>query len=303
MKQRIALAGSGLALACGLTLGTMGTAMASEPAECRGVFATVADVTVDQNGVGTIGLVDVKGGEHVDTLTLIADNGTMYHIPTLSPWQSWSDLSADLASSDGFDRTQPVVAGDRIAVSLDEPLRPGEEAVASRVMTVIPQRHAHRHMLGVVARVEGDTATIVDRNGEEVAMTLRTGLEVEPGKYVIMVANCEGNEVQLRAVEAHRVGDMIERLKGFMNQASNQGDLDRASGLLEQAHERHMNVLQGIQSKLQDRNREQLAASVGQAIENEQSCYQEAVQLRDRMQEQVRNSGSEGGGDTQSGKD
>ncbi len=302
MKQRIAMAGSALALAGGLTLGSMSPAMAGESAECRGLFATVENITVDEWGVGTMSLVNVKGSEGVETLTLVADNGTLYHMPTFAPWQCWGDLSADLAASGDPDRTQPVVAGDRIAVSLDEPFVAGEEAVASKVMTVIPGRHMHRHQLGVVARVEGDSVTIVDREGEQIEMTLRSGLDVEPGQFVVMVANREGNEVQLRAMEAHRAGDMIERFKGYMYQALGQDDLDRASGLLEQAHERHMNLLQGMQSKLQDRNQERLAAAVGQAIDNEQSCYQEAVQLRDRIQEQARTSGRDGREGSQTGK-
>jgi hypothetical protein len=302
MKQRIVLVITTLVLACGLMLGSMGIAMADESAECRGLFATVDNVTIDENGFGTIGLVNVKCIEGVDTLTLITDNETLYHIPTLTPWQSWADLSADLAASEGFDRTQPVVAGDRIAVSLVEPFTPSEDAVASKVMVIIPGKKMHRHQLGVVAKVEGNTATIVNKDGEQFVVALRNGLDVEPGQFVVMVANRFSNEVQFRAVAAHQVGQLMERFERYMNQASNQGDVDQASGLLEQAHERHMNVLEGMQNKLQDQNQEQLAAAVGQAIDDEQSCYQEAVQLREQIKEQVRESGWDGRQASQSGK-
>ncbi len=301
MKQRIALGVTTLALAGGLTLGNMSIAMASEPPECRGLFATVENVTVDENGVGTIGLVDVRCADGVNTLILIADNETLYHVSALSGWQSWDALSEELAAGEACDRTQPVVAGDRIAVSLDGPLGSSEDAVASKVMTVIPGRHTHRHQLGVVARVEGDTATIVDRNGDQVKMTLRAGLEVEQGQLVVMVANQVRSEVQLQAVQAHRVGDVMNRFERYMTQASNQGDFDQASGLMEQAHERHMNLLQGMQAKLQDRNQEQLAAAVGEAIDNEQSCYQHAVQTREQLRDQARESGWSDQGPAQSG--
>ena len=302
MKQRILLVVATLVLACGLMLGTMGVALADESAECRGLFATVDGVTIDENGFGTIDLVNVKCVEGVDTLTLITDNDTLYHIPTLAPWQSWADLSADLAASDDFDRTQPVVAGDRIAVSLVEPFTSSEDAVASKVMVIIPGKKMYRHQLGVVAKVEGDTATIIDKDGEQVMVTLRNGLDVEPGQFVVMVTNRFSNEVHFRAVQAHQVGQLMERFQRYMNQASNQDDLDEANGLLEQAHERHMNVLEGMQNRLQDQNQEQLEEAVGQAIENEQSCYQECVQLREQIQNQVRESGWDGHQESQSGK-
>ena len=302
MKQRIVLVITTLVLACGLMLGTMGTAMADESTECRGLFATVDNVTIDENGLGTIGLVNVKCIEGVDTLTLITNNETLYHIPTLSPWQSWADVSADLAAAEGFDRTEPVVAGDRIAVSLVEPYTSSEDAVASKVMIILPGKKMHRHQLGVVAKVQGDTATVVGKNGEQFTVTLRNGLDVEPGQFMVMVTNRLSNEVHFRAVAAHQVGQLMERFQRYMNKASNQGELDEADGLLEQAHERHMNVLEGMQNRLQDQNQEQLAAAVGQAIDHEQSCYQEAVRLREQIQNQVRESGWDGRQESQSGK-
>jgi hypothetical protein len=289
--KRIILVITTLALACGLMLGTMGSAMASttEGGEGRGLFGTVEGVAIGDNatGTGVITLSNVKPSstaEGAATVEIAVTDNTVYHIPTVTiapAWQKWTDLTAD---------SQGLVEGaNRVAILLTEPASDG---IAQKVM-VVPAKGLHRyqHQSGVVARVEGDTATIAKRNGEEIKVTLGEGVELEAGQVVVLVTDKTTGEVQFRAVHAYRWEHMVQRFEGYLNGALNQGDFDKATQVMEQAHERHMDNLEALQKRLQQRNRTQAAESVGKAMQYAEARYAEAVQLRAQIQQRVQELG------------
>jgi hypothetical protein len=287
--KRIILVITTLALACGLMLGTMGTAMASttQSGEGRGLFGTVAGVDISDNGTGVITLSNVKpqsAAEDATTVEVAVTSSTLYHIPTVTivpRWQTWGQLTTE---SRGL-----VEDVNRVAILLTDP---ASDLIAQKVM-IIPAKGLHRyhHQLGVVAKVEGDTATIAKRNGEEIAVTLGEGVDLEAGQVVVLVTDKTTGEVQLRAVHAYRWEHMVQRFEGYLNGALNQADFDKATALIQQAHKRHMENLEALQDRLEERHRVQAAESVGKAMEYAEGRYAEMVQLRDQIQERIREMG------------
>jgi hypothetical protein len=287
--KRIILVITTLALACGLMLGSIGSVMASttQSGEGRGLFGTVEGVDISDNGTGVITLSNVKpqsATEDATTVEVAVTSSTLYHIPTVTivpKWQTWAGLT---------DNSQVLVENaNRVAILLTDP---ASDRIAQKVM-IIPAKGLHRyhHQLGVVARVEGDTATIANRNGEEIAMALGEGVELEAGQVVVLVTDKTTGEVQLRAVHAYRWEHMVQRFEGYLNGALNQADFDKATALMEQAHERHMDNLEALQNRLEERNRVQAAEAVGNAMQYAEARYAEALQLREQIRERIRQAG------------
>ncbi|MDM7999852.1 MAG: hypothetical protein QUS33_07610 [Dehalococcoidia bacterium] len=288
MKKTI-IAIATLVLACGLMLGTMGMAMASTPqaGEGRGLFGTVEGVNISDNGTGVITLSNVKplsSTENATTVEIAVTGATLYHIPTVTivpKWQTWEQLTAE---SRGL-----VEKANRVAILLTAP---ASDRIAQKVM-IVPAKglYRYRHQLGVVSSVEGDTATITKRNGEQVTVTLGEGVQLEAGQVVILITEKGTGEVQFRAVHAYRWEHMVQRFEGYLNGALDQDDFEKATRVMEQAHERHMDNLEALQNRLQERNRVRAAEMVGKAMEYAEARYAEAVQLRERIQQQVQDAG------------
>lgn len=287
--KKIVMVLTALALACGLMLGTMGSAMASttQNGEGRGLFGTVVGVDISDDGTGVITLSNVKplsATENATTVEIKVTDNTVYHIPTVTiapKWQTWQQLT---------DNSQVLVEGaKRVAILLAEP---AADRIAQKIM-IVPAKglYCYRHKLGVVAKVEGDTATITNKKGEEIAVTLGEGVEVEVGQVVILVTDKTTGEVQLRALHAYRWENMVQRFEGYLNGALNQGDFDKATALMQQAHERHMNTLEGIQTRLEQHNRSKAAEAVGKAMQYAEARYAEALQLREQIQNRVQQGG------------
>jgi hypothetical protein len=289
--KKIILVITTLALACGLMLGTIGMAMASttQSGEGRGLFGTVEAVDISDNGTGAITLSNVKplsATENATTAEIAVTDNTVYHIPTVTiapKWQTWGQLTSE---------SQDLVKdANRVAILLTEP---ATDLTAQKVM-IVPAKglYRYRHQLGVVAKVEGDTATIAKRNGEEIAVTLGEGVELEAGQVVILVTEKGTGEVQLRAVHAYRWERMVQRFEGYLNGSLNQADFDNATAKLQQAHEKHINTLEALQTRLQERNRLQAAEAVGKAMEYAEARYAETLQLREQIRERVQQVGWE----------
>jgi hypothetical protein len=260
-------------LAAGLVLGTAGIASADEGEGSRGVFGKVDSVEIDADGIGTINLVD---GDPID---LNAD--TTYHIPTfVPPWQTWAELAE---TEDG----QLYVEGaTRVAVLLAEP---AADRIALKVM-VIPDEPVRSHMVGVVVTVEGDTVTLVNKAGKEITITLPEGVEVVEGEFVTLVGKRFAGEARLRAMAAHTINQLTNRLQNHMEAAQGQDDFDHVGAVLERAQERHAEVLDGIKNRLEEQNQVHTRAveAIQDAIDNAQSNYEEALQKREEIREQVR---------------
>ena len=289
--KKVILVLTTLALACGLMLGTMGSAMASttQAGEGRGLFGTVESVDISDNGTGVITLSNVKPvstTENATTMEIAVTGTTVYHIPTVTivpKWQTWAGLT---------DNSQVLVeAANRVAILLTYP---ASNRIAQKVM-IVPAKglYRYRHQLGTVAKIEGDTATIAKRNGEEVTVTLGEGVELEVGQVVVLVTEKGTGEVQLRAVHAYRWEHMVQRFEGYLNGSLNQADFDNATAKLQQAHEKHTNTLEALQTRLEERNRLQAAEAVGKALQYAEARYAEALQLREQIRERVQQVGWE----------
>ena len=287
--KRIILVITTLALACGLMLGTKGSVMASttQNGEGRGLFGTVESVDISDNGTGVITLSNVKplsATENATTVEIAVTDNTVYHIPTVTiapKWQTWEGLT---------DNSQVLVENaNRVAILLAEP---AGDRIAQKVM-IVPAKGLcrYRHQLGIVAEIEGDTATIAKRNGEEVTVTLGEGVELEVGQVVVLVTEKSTGEVQLRAVHAYRWEHMVQRFEGYLNGALNQADFDKATALMQQAHEGHMENLEALQNRLEERSRVQAAGAVGKAIEYAEARYAEMLQLRQEIQQRIQQAG------------
>jgi hypothetical protein len=160
---------------------------------------------------------------------------------------------------------------------------------------IVPAKglYRYRHQLGTVAKIEGDTATIAKRNGEEITVGLGEGVELEVGQVVVLVTEKSTGEVQLRAVHAYRWEHMVQRFEGYLNGSLNQADFDNATAKLQQAHEKHTNTLEALQTRLEERNRLQAAEAVGKALQYAEARYAEALQLREQIRERVQQVGWE----------
>ena len=287
--KKIVLVLATLALACGLMLGTMGTAMASttQSGEGRGLFGTVESVDISNDGTGIIALSNVKplsATENATTVEIAVTGTTVYHIPTVTvapKWQTWGQLTTESRVL--------VEDANRVAMLLTDP---ASNRIAQRVM-IVPAKglYRYRHQLGTVARVEGDTATIVKRNGEELTVTLGEGVELEAGQVVVLVTDKTSGEVQFRAVHAYRWENMVQRFEGYLNGSLNQASFDNATAALQRAHQKHVNTLEALKDRLEERNRVQAAEMVDKAMQYAEARYAETIQLRDQIQERVREMG------------
>ncbi|MBM4445404.1 MAG: hypothetical protein FJ020_08935 [Chloroflexi bacterium] len=297
--KKILLVATTLALACGLMLGT-GSVLAAEGGQqsqiqteaCRGLFGTVDEFVLNSDNVPvTIKLSNVKpvdstaDGSAGITLT----ENTTYHIPTVTTgltggaWQKWDQLTEE---------SQDIVLdADRVAILLTEP---ATDQTAQKVMIVPAKKlyqHRYQHRLGVVTDVEGDTATVARRNGEQITVQLGEGAEVEVGQFVIMVTDRLTNQTQIRAIHSYRVEKLIERFEGYMEGALTQKDFDEATAELQAAHERHIAIMEQIQTKLEEQNRTRAANAVGTAMQYCEARYAEALQLRDQIRERIEQAG------------
>src|SRR4030042_5846342 len=193
--KKILLAATTLALACGLMLGSAGSVLAVEEGQsqsqtqneyCRGLFGTLDNITIAEDGAGNIEITNVKPIDSTadGTANITVTENTTYHIPTVTTgltggaWQTWDQLTDE--------SKEVVLDANRVAILLTEP---ATDQVAQKVMIVPAKklyRHRYQHRLGVGVDVEGDTATVAQRNGEQITVQLGHGAEVEAGQVGMM---------------------------------------------------------------------------------------------------------------------
>jgi ABC-type cobalamin transport system ATPase subunit len=298
--KKILLVATTLALACGLMLGT-GSVLAADEGQnqsqiqneyCRGLFGTVDEIVLNSDNVPvTIKLTNVKPADSTadGTADVAVTENTTFHIPSVTTaltggaWQKWDQLTEE---------SQDVVMdANRVAILLTEP---ATDQIAQKVM-IIPAKklyqHRYQHRLGVVVDVEGDTATVAQKNGEQITVQLGEGAEVEAGQFVIMVTDRQTNQTQLRAVHSYRLERMIERFEGYMEGSLNQKDFDEATAMLQAAHEKHIAVMEQIQTRLEEQNRTKAANAVGTAMQYCEARHAEALQLRSQIRERIQQAG------------
>ena len=290
--RKILVVVAALALATTLLIGGVGSALAEDSPECRGLFGTVVSVDLDDQGVGTIYLENVKCVEGTDNLTLTCDNSTTFHIPTFRPpwqtWTGWADNEVDL--------NEYLKADARIAVLLGEPLTDETvEPVAAKIM-IVPQKATYqpqyRHQLCVLAGVDGNMARIVNRNGQEMTVEVPEGVQLVQGQLMIMLTNRFNNEVHYRLAAVNNVGDLFARFRNQLQTAESEQVASQIAAAAQQAHESQIGTLECLQTRLQEQNREQLATAISQAIEDAEGHYQQTIQLQDQICNQLRINGS-----------
>jgi len=155
---------------------------------------------------------------------------------------------------------------------------------------IIPQHPVHRHQVGVVVSVDGDTVTIVNKAGKEITITLPEGVELTPGEFVTLVAGRFANQVRLRALAAYGIKQLANRLRNQMEVAQGPKDFDRLSALLEKTYERHLRVMERIKARFEKRYPGQTGAIEGieQAIENWKTNRESALQRIEQIRERIR---------------
>jgi len=198
-------------------------------------------------------------------------------------WQTWTALA---------DESQSLVEeADRLAVLLTEP---ADDLTAQKIM-VVPVKKLYRwryqHRLGVVVDVEGGTATVAKRNGEQMKIALQEGVVVSEGQFVVLVTDRLSGESQLRAVHAYRFQTLMDRFEGYLEGRLTKDDFEGVTERIQAAYARHIAALEQLKTKLEEQNREQAAARVEQAIRYCEARYAEVIQLRDQIRQRIQDAG------------
>jgi hypothetical protein len=288
--KRILLVVMTLALATGLILGTAGSTLAATGTQSsRGIFGTVQSVVITDNttGVGTITLGDVKPATADNTSVEIqVTQSTTYHIPTVTfeptqRWQTWQQLTPE---------SQKLVReAKRVAILLT-----GTGGnVAARVMVIPAGYLAYRyhHHLGVVVSVsDNGTATIAEKKGGQITVTLGEGVQLAVGQFVVVVTDSNGG-TELKAIKAYRIDKIVDRFEGYLEGSLTEANFDNVTALIRQTQQKHIAYLQSVQDLLQSENRTQAAAAVGRAIDYANARYSEALQFRAKIKDWIDKNG------------
>lgn len=288
--KRILLVVVTLALATGLILGTTGSTLAAAGTQSgRGIFGTVQSIVMTDNttGVGTVTLTNVKPAtaDNASVEIQVTEN-TTYNIPTVTVqptqrWQTWQQLTPESRSL--------ILGAHRVAILLTEPAG----NVAAKVMVIPAGYLAYRyhHHLGVVVAVsDNGTATIAEKKGEQITVTLGEGVQLAVGQFVVVVTDSSGG-TQLKAIKAYRIDKIVDRFEGYLEGSLTEADFDNVTALIQQTQQKHIAYLQSVQDLLQSENRTQAAAAVGKAIDYANARYSEALQFRAKIKDWVDKNG------------
>ncbi|MBI4308040.1 MAG: hypothetical protein HY684_04470 [Chloroflexi bacterium] len=193
-----------LALLLGLLVGATATAYAA-PAEqattLHGYFGAVASID------GKVITLDTKAQGSVK---ITVNDKTVLQVPGKD-----AAVLADIAK------------GDRIAVLAQE--QAGVQT-ALRVMA-LPDKPVTAHFAGVIAKVEGDKATITDRDGRSIVVTLSGDVSLAQGDVVTLVIHRDAvsGEAIVRAAEKlERVVDRLaKKIEQVDREAKEKGDKEK----------------------------------------------------------------------------
>ncbi len=262
-------------LLAGLVLGGSGASAAEEETElCRGIFGTVAGVSIDDEGAGTI---DLEGA-----LPVQVEAATRYHVPTIvPPWQTWAGLSDD---------ARILVQGSvRVSILLTEDT---SQRMAMKVM-IVPQYPVRSHHVGVVISIDGDTITILQHNEKEVTIFLPEGMDMAPGDVVTIIGQRLAGEPRPRAVAVHNIKQLAHRFQSHLNDAQGEAAFEHVSALLDRAHNRHMEMLDRLKARAEIQANDRAVEALGKAIQNAQRAYDNLVQRRTEIRDRIRDSWDE----------
>jgi len=288
--KRILLVVVTLALTTGLILGTAGSTLAAAGTQSgRGIFGTVQSIVMTDNttGVGTVTLTNVKPAtaDNASVEIQVTEN-TTYNIPTVTVqptqrWQTWQQLTPESRSL--------ILGAHRVAILLTEPAG----NVAAKVMVIPAGYLAYRyhHHLGVVVSVsDNGTATIAEKKGGQITVTLSEGVQLAVGQFVVVVTDSSGG-TQLKAIKAYRIDKIVDRFEGYLEGSLTEANFDNVTALIQQTQQKHIAYLQRVQDLLQSENRTQAAAAVGKAIDYANARYSEALQFRAKIKDWIDKNG------------
>jgi len=246
-----------LALLLGLLVGAGDTAYAAPAGQTpalRGYFGAVTAIE------GKVITLDTKAQGAVK---VTADDKTVVQVPGKDA-ATFADLSK----------------GDRIAVLAQE--QAGAQ-LALRIMA-LPDSPVTAHISGVVAKVEGDKATITDRkSGSVMLFTLSGDVHLEAGDVVTLVVHRDAvsGEAIVRAVE--KLERVVERLAKHMEQAEREakekGDRgkERAAARLRLLAESNSSLHVTLLEQARQRAPEQARAGLENALRRVEKDYKESL--------------------------
>jgi len=290
--KRILLVVMTLALATGLILGTAGSTLAATSTRTgRGLFGAVQSIVMTDNatGVGTITLTNVKPATADNASVKIQTTATTtYNIPTVTVqptqhWQTWQQLTPASRNI--------VLGAHRVAILLTE----SGGSVAANVM-VIPAgylTYRYHHHLGVVTAVNTDNATIAEKGGKEITITLTEAGQLtaaDVGRLVLVVTDSSGG-TQIKAIKAYRIDRIVDRFEGYLEGSLTEANFDNVTALIQQTQTKHIDYLKSVQEFLQSENRTQAAAAVGRAIDYVNARYSEALKFREEIKNWIDSNG------------
>ncbi|MEK7874166.1 MAG: hypothetical protein AAB502_09965, partial [Chloroflexota bacterium] len=245
-----------LAMALSLLLGSVGTAYAAPAAQAatpRGYFGTVSSVD------GKVITLDTKSQGSVK---ITADDKTVVQVPGKD--------SATLVD---------VLKGVRIAVLAQE--QAGAQ-LAQHIM-VLPDAPVTTHISGVVTAVAGDKATITDKDGNVVSVTLSGDVSLAQGDTVTLVVqrdSVSGEAVVRGAEKQSRVVDRLTRgIEQAEKEAKDKGDKNK------QQEADRLRLLVGVNSgaelsalqRARDRAPEQAKAGLENALKRVEDDHKQRL--------------------------
>jgi|GEM_PF-3118450 len=245
-----------LAMVLSLLLGSVGTAYAapaSQAAAQHGYFGTVSSVD------GAVITLDTKSQGSVKITT---DAGTIVHVPGKD--------SATLAD---------VLKGVRIAVlALDQ----AGAQVALRIM-VLPDAPVTIHISGVVTAVAGDKATITDKDGNVVSVTLSGDVSLAQGDTVTLVVQRDSVSGEAVVRGAEKQSRVVERLARGLEQTEKEAK-DKGDKNKQQEADR-LRLLVGVNSgaelsalqRARDRASEQAKAGLENALKRVEDDHKQRL--------------------------
>ncbi|MDO8531842.1 MAG: DUF5666 domain-containing protein [Dehalococcoidia bacterium] len=232
-----------LAMALSLLLGSVGTAYAAPAAQAaalHGYFGTVSSVD------GKVITLDTKSQGSIKITT---DDKTVVQVP-----------GKDLAA------LTDVLKGVRIAVLAQE--QAGAQ-LAQRIM-VLPDAPVTVHISGVVIAVAGDKATITDKDGNSVVVSVSGDVSLAQGDVVTLIVHRDSASGEAIARAAEKLDRVVERLAKGLEQADKdakeKGDKDKQQ---EAARLRVLvEVNSGIGLSLLERARDRASEQAKGGLEN-----------------------------------
>ncbi len=164
---------------------------------------------------------------------------------------------------------QNIAQGDRVAITASE-----EAGVRTAItIMVVPSKPATAHIAGVVSTVQGDSITVVDRDGKTSTVQLTPGMVAPaPGQMVILVGQREADKLVARS--SKKAEDVVAKVQDDLTKVTSVQDQDNLKARLELGISQHLSVL----SQAVEKAPEAAKNALRQALENSSKGYVRALE-------------------------